>query len=55
MMSANELPQAQAMSLLPADLVHATEPRRFDILGFLAGVALSTAIGAVVYIYFAAG
>ena len=55
MMSANALPQVPATSLLPADLVHATGPRRFDILGFLAGVALSAAIGAVVYIYFAAG
>jgi hypothetical protein len=53
--SANALPQVPATSLLPPDLVHATEPRRFDILGFLAGVALSAAIGAVVYIYFAAG
>jgi hypothetical protein len=53
MMSAHALPQVPVALLLPADLVHAAEPRRFDILGFLVGVALSAAIGVVVYIYLA--
>ena len=55
MMSAQALPQAPVASLLPADVAHSAEPRRLDILGFLAGFALSAAIGAVVYIYLAAG
>ena len=53
-MMSHVLPQVPMVSLLPADLVHAAEPRRFDILGFLVGVALSAAIGSVVYIYLAA-
>jgi hypothetical protein len=53
-MSAHRLPQLPAASLLPPDLVHTTRPRRFDILGFLVGVALSAATGVVVYIYLAA-
>ena len=35
--------------------VHGAEPGCFDMLGFLAGVTLSAAIGALVYIYLALG
>src|SRR5215467_12777161 len=42
---------------LPADSVYAAgqEPRRLDIRGFLAGVAVSAAIGAALYICLMAG
>jgi hypothetical protein len=53
MTSAHALPQVP--SLPPADLAHAVAPRRFGVLGFLVGIALSAAIGAVAYIYLAAG
>src|SRR5215471_8848281 len=41
----------------PGDSVHAAgqEPRRLDIRGFLAGVAVSAAIGAALYICLVAG
>ena len=55
MMSARAEPQVPAASPLPADLVHAAEPRWLDILGFLAGFGLSAAIGALLYILLAAG
>jgi hypothetical protein len=41
------------MQFLPAIALPAAghEPRHLDIRGFLAGVALSSAIGAVLYIF----
>jgi hypothetical protein len=55
MMSARAKSQVPAASPLPADLVHAAEPRWLDILGFLAGFGLSAAIGALLYVLLAAG
>src|SRR5215831_15291469 len=53
-------PMNLALAAAPAsrgDLVHAAglEPRRLDIRGFLAGVAVSAAIGAALYICLVAG
>jgi hypothetical protein len=47
-------PQAPVKGLPHVGSVHA-EPGRFEMLGFLAGVTLSAAIGALVYIYLALG
>jgi hypothetical protein len=55
MMSAQALPQVPVAPLLPADFVHPAEPRHIEIRGFLAGFALSTAIGALLYFFLAAG
>jgi len=46
---------AQVAPWSPRGFVQAArqEPRRFDIRGFLAGIAVSAAIGAVLYIYLA--
>jgi hypothetical protein len=54
MMSEHTLPQLPLTPPLPADLVHATEPRHIEIRDFLAGFALSSAIGALLYIFLTA-
>jgi hypothetical protein len=54
-MSEHALPQVPVTPILPGDLAHAVEPRRLDIRTFLAGFALSAAIGALLYIFLAAG
>jgi hypothetical protein len=56
MMSAHTLPQLELAPPLPDAVMPsvAPEPRRFEIRGFLAGVALSAAIGALLYVVLAA-
>jgi hypothetical protein len=56
-LSAYGMRQARVAPLLPAGLALTADenPRRFDIRSFLAGFALSAAIGAALYIHLAAG
>jgi hypothetical protein len=57
MVLAGAVPQRGLVLLPPGDLLHATapEPRRLDIRGFLTGIFLSAAIGAVLYFCLVAG
>ena len=50
-------PQVWMEPLLPASPLHPADRERghFDIRGFLAGFVISSAIGAVLYIYLTAG
>jgi hypothetical protein len=48
-------PQRPGSAQQHAESVPVSQPRRFSMLGFLAGVALSAAIGALACIYLALG
>lgn len=48
------LPQIPEAPLVPADLLHAAVARRLDIRAVLAGLAVSAAIGALLYLCLAA-
>jgi hypothetical protein len=54
MNSEHTLPQLPVAPPVPANLVHASEPRHIEIRDFLAGFALSSAIGALLYIFLTA-
>ena len=57
MIPAYAVPQAGVAPLQPRDLLHVAgqEPRSLDMRGFLAGFALSAAIGAALYFCLVAG
>lgn len=44
-------PQRSGSAQQHAGSVHGPEPRRFSLLGFLAGVTLAAATGVLVYLY----